>query len=119
MAIVSFPTLHVGVPKPRRGFDGVSKSLKSRAVSDDDRRMLCLTRLNGSQVYVSPVHIVTIESTPDTLVHLYNGERMMVRETPEQISELLNRFIRGMDLAPIIRLVPPVRHNDDEESGVG
>ena len=81
--------------------------------------MLCLTRLNGTQVYVSPVHIVTIESTPDTLVQLYNGDRLRVRETPQQISELLNRYIRGMDLAPVIRLVPPVRHDDDEESGVG
>jgi uncharacterized protein YlzI (FlbEa/FlbD family) len=81
--------------------------------------MLCLTRLNGTQVYVSPVHIVTIESTSDTLVQLYNGDRLRVRETPQQISELMNRYIRGMDLAPVIRLVPPVRHDDDEDSGVG
>lgn len=76
--------------------------------------MLCLTRLNGSQVFVNPVHIVTIESTPDTLIQLFSGDRMLVRESPDVIADLMLRFIRtgtqqgpvGGELAAVVRLVP-------------
>ncbi len=83
--------------------------------------MLCLTRLNGSQVYVSPVHIVTIESTPDTLITLFSGDRMLVRESPDVIADMLSRYIRtgasqgGGELASVVRLVPQPKKADGEE----
>lgn len=81
--------------------------------------MLCLTRLNGTQVYVSPIHIVTVESTPDTLVVLHNGDRMLVRERAAEVAGMLGLELRGEN-GRALRLVPPVIDADDaneEEEG--
>jgi uncharacterized protein YlzI (FlbEa/FlbD family) len=74
--------------------------------------MLCLTRLNGTQVYVSPIHIVTVEATPDTLVCLHNGDRMLVRERAAEVAGMLGLELRG-EQGRALRLVPPVIDADD------
>lgn len=47
--------------------------------------MICLTRLNDRRIVVNAELIKTVESTPDTLITLINGERMMVKETLEEV----------------------------------
>jgi flagellar protein FlbD len=49
--------------------------------------MICLTRLDGSQVTVNAELILTIEKTPDTVVTLTNGARIMVTEPVDQVVE--------------------------------
>jgi flagellar protein FlbD len=48
--------------------------------------MIRLTRLNGSEVYVNALLIEKIEATPDTVITLTTGNRLIVREKPEQIT---------------------------------
>jgi flagellar protein FlbD len=53
--------------------------------------MIALTRLNGKQFVVNAEHIRYLESTPDTLVTLENGDKFMVKETMEDV---VNRIIQ-------------------------
>ena len=63
--------------------------------------MIHLTRTNGTQFYVNPELIQTVEKTPDTVVTLINNKKMIVKDTPQEIAE---RFIeyRRRTLAPYI-----------------
>lgn len=43
----------------------------------------------GAPFYLNPELITTVEAKPDTIVHLITGQEMYVRETPEQLVELV------------------------------
>ena len=47
--------------------------------------MITVTRLNDKPVVINAELIKTVESTPDTLITLVNGDRMMVKESMEVI----------------------------------
>jgi flagellar protein FlbD len=59
--------------------------------------MIVLTRLNGQSVVVNAEKIRYVESTPDTVVCCDQGEKMMVRETLQEVIR------RSIDYARIIR----------------
>lgn len=52
--------------------------------------MILVTRLDRQQIYLNPDHIVSVEETPDTVITLYNGHHILVREHCQVI---LNRII--------------------------
>lgn len=52
--------------------------------------MICLTRTNGTQFYINPELIQTVEQTPDTIITLINSKKILVKDTPQEIAE---RFI--------------------------
>ncbi len=47
--------------------------------------MISVTRLNDQPLVINAELIKTVESTPDTLITLINGDRMMVKESLEEI----------------------------------
>jgi flagellar protein FlbD len=47
--------------------------------------MIKLTRLNGQAFVVNAEKIRLVESTPDTVVCCESGERLMVKETLEEV----------------------------------
>lgn len=47
--------------------------------------MIFLTRLDGREVVVNSDLIVTVEATPDTMVTLSTGDRILVRELVEEV----------------------------------
>lgn len=49
--------------------------------------MIELTRLNGNQMVLNSDLIKTAESSPDTMLTLINGEKLIVRESCEEIIE--------------------------------
>jgi flagellar protein FlbD len=53
--------------------------------------MITVTRLNNSPIVVNPDLIVFIEETPDTIITLSNGEKLMVQE---KVGEVINRIIK-------------------------
>lgn len=61
--------------------------------------MIHLTRLNNDDVLVNSDLIVFVESTPDTVISLNNGERLRVRESLEEVAarviEFKRRVMRG------------------------
>lgn len=56
--------------------------------------MIRLTRLNHAPLVLNSDLIEHIEMTPDTVVSLTNGQKLMVRETPEQVVERVIEFRR-------------------------
>ncbi len=52
--------------------------------------MLKLTRLNRSLVAVNPDQILWVEASPDTTLCLVNGEKLLVRES---VDEVLQEFV--------------------------
>jgi len=52
--------------------------------------MIEVTRLNGSIFFLNPDMILSLEATPDTVVTLTNGEKLVVRDSPEAI---IDRFV--------------------------
>ena len=59
--------------------------------------MIALTRLNGQPFVINAEKIRYVESTPDTIVCCDNGEKMMVRETLQEVMR------RAIEYARIIR----------------
>ena len=49
--------------------------------------MITVTRLNGKPFVLNAELIRTVEALPDTTITLVNGERMIVRETMEEVVE--------------------------------
>jgi flagellar protein FlbD len=56
--------------------------------------MIQLTRLNRTPLFVNVDVIQHMEATPDTVITLTSGNNFMVRETPEQIIDLIVRYRR-------------------------
>lgn len=52
--------------------------------------MIELTRINGTLIFVNPDQILFAEETPDTIITLTNGEKLLVKESNE---ELRQRYI--------------------------
>jgi flagellar protein FlbD len=61
--------------------------------------MIALTRLNGQHFVMNAEKIRYLESTPDTIVCCDNGEKVMVRESLQEV------MIRAIDYARVIRKV--------------
>ena len=56
--------------------------------------MIPLTRLNGKPLVVNAELIRYIESTPDTMITLINGDHLIVRESLENVVELAIEYCR-------------------------
>ena len=67
--------------------------------------MIELTRLNGTPIVLNSDLIKTAEASPDTMLTLINGEKLIVRETcPEVIERIL--VYRARLLAHVARRLP-------------
>ena len=62
--------------------------------------MIILTRLNGSQYFLNPELIMTVERTPDTVVTLINEKKFIVKESPEDIQEQYISYRRRVMFTP-------------------
>lgn len=63
--------------------------------------MISLTRLNGSGFIVNSELIKFVEQTPDTLVTLRDGEKLLVKEKPDEIIARVVEYVRSTRLVPI------------------
>jgi flagellar protein FlbD len=58
--------------------------------------MIKLTRLNNNVVAINPDHIGWVESTPDTTLFLIGGEKIIVRETLDELIASVVEFRRAI-----------------------
>ena len=54
--------------------------------------MIHVTRLNHTPVVLNCDLIEQIETTPDTVISMVNGQKIMVLESTEEIIDLVRRF---------------------------
>jgi flagellar protein FlbD len=67
--------------------------------------MVLLTRLDGREVLVNDDLVVTVEHTPDTVIHLMTGDRIVVREKLGDVLENVVKFRRRVFSGPWTPLV--------------
>ena len=58
--------------------------------------MIKLTRLNNNPLIVNSDLIKCVENSPDTVLTLVTGEKIIVRETTEQVLERVITFRRAI-----------------------
>ena len=87
--------------------------------------MLKLTRLNNHTVAINPDHIGWADATPDTTLALIGGEKIIVRESLDELIALVvafRRLIRADDHEPALfgdppRVSVPPRRNQSDTPG--
>jgi len=66
--------------------------------------MIAVTRLDGKQTLVNPDLIVSVEQMPDTVLTFTTGQRVVVKEQPDEIITRTVAFKRrihsGLALVP-------------------
>lgn len=58
--------------------------------------MIRVTRLDGSSIVVNVDLVQWVERTPDTVLSLVSGEKLLVRETPEQFVASVLEYRRAV-----------------------
>lgn len=64
--------------------------------------MLKLTRLNRQLVAVNPDHISWADASPDTTLFMIGGEKLIVRETLDELIEAIIEFRRLVRQTPAV-----------------
>ena len=80
--------------------------------------MITLTRLDGNELVVNADHILTAEPTPDTVLLLSTGLKLMVRESVAEVVERVlswQRRVRGGPEARAGTVLPFPRGLSPEE----
>lgn len=54
--------------------------------------MIAVKRLNGEEIMVNPHLIETIEATPDTVITLINGKRLVVQDLIEDVVDRIIEY---------------------------
>jgi flagellar protein FlbD len=67
--------------------------------------MIKLTKLNGNPMALNSDLIKTAEASPDTMLTLVNGEKLIVREELDEVRERIVRY-RARLLAAVSIRVP-------------
>jgi|1048.fasta_scaffold41271_2 uncharacterized protein YlzI (FlbEa/FlbD family) len=62
--------------------------------------MIEVTKLDGSKLFVNEMNIQWIESLPDTAITFLGGARVIVRDTPEEVSRRCNELMHAGRTAP-------------------
>lgn len=58
--------------------------------------MIRVTRLNSESILLNSDLIEFVESTPDTVLKLTSGQRLLVRESPEEIVARVVQFRKAI-----------------------
>jgi flagellar protein FlbD len=65
--------------------------------------VIWVTRLDDTELAVNSDLILTVESTPDTVLALTNGERLLVKQTVPEIIERVLAFRRQVMHGPTVQ----------------
>jgi flagellar protein FlbD len=69
--------------------------------------MIEVTRLNGSPMVLNSDLIKIAEASPDTMITLINGEKLIVREDPAEVVERVLAY-RAKLLTAVARRLPSI-----------
>jgi len=54
--------------------------------------MIIVTRLDGSEYFINPHQIESMESLPDTILQMLSGKRVVILEKPELVLERIIEY---------------------------
>jgi flagellar protein FlbD len=80
--------------------------------------MIQLTRLNNSPLIVNSDLVKFVEQSPDTVITLINGEKILVREKADEVLSRIVEFRRSVlqGIVPITTHLPAMASVADCES---
>jgi flagellar protein FlbD len=58
--------------------------------------MITVTRLNGKPIVINAILIETIEETPDTMITLINGKKIIVLEKSSAVAESIRLYMQSI-----------------------
>ena len=58
--------------------------------------MVEITKLNGVRILVNPHLLETVEETPDTVLTLTTGKKIIVKESRQEIKNLVELYRKGI-----------------------
>lgn len=64
--------------------------------------MIHVTRLDGTELLVNVDLVEWIERTPDTVISLVNGEKLLVKESPDEIVRRVTTYKRSLYAGPVL-----------------
>jgi len=64
--------------------------------------MVRLTRLNSTELVVNADLIEMLESSPDTIVTLTTGQKLIVKESVDEVMEKVKEYKRSI-LTPLVK----------------
>lgn len=62
--------------------------------------MIEVTKLSGQKILVNPDLLEIVEETPDTVVTLTTGKKIIVKESRQEIKNLVKSYRRDIFAAP-------------------
>ena len=79
--------------------------------------MIQLTRLNNSPLIVNSDLVKFVEQSPDTVITLVNGEKILVREKADEVLNRIIEFRRSVlrGIVPIATYVPAAPGETERE----
>lgn len=81
--------------------------------------MIKLTRLNGSELWVNADLIEFLEATPDTVISLVDGKKIVVADPPERVVAAIIAYWRQINAVPRRFTYTDKGHGDPSASGPG
>lgn len=81
--------------------------------------MIQLTRLNNSPLIVNSDLVKFVEQSPDTVITLVNGEKILVREKADEVLNRIVEFRRSVlrGIVPIATHIPAMACEAEREPG--
>ena len=73
--------------------------------------MIQVTKLTGEHFYVNPFEIEFIEETPDTVLSLKSGKKVLVKEEAETVIDKMVAFFRRA--VTVVRPLRETRERDE------
>ena len=65
--------------------------------------MIEVTRLNGTTVLINSDLIETVEETPDTVISLTTGKKFIVKESRQEVKNLVKSYKRDIFTNGLLR----------------
>lgn len=69
--------------------------------------MIKVTRLNGSELYVNSDLIETMESTPDTVITLTTGHKIIAADSIDELIERIVQYRHKISILPAFKELTP------------
>jgi flagellar protein FlbD len=62
--------------------------------------MIIVTRFNGTPLYINPDLILHVEQTPDTVITMTNGEKLIVKDKADDVVAMFMDYKRAVSAGP-------------------
>lgn len=63
--------------------------------------MIQVTRFDQQSYFLNPLLIETVEATPDTMITLITGRKLLIKESLDEVLQRMNQFYQTIQFASL------------------